>query len=85
MPSNIYLSGSLSLSFSEIDLKNEGVANKTDPGTGIYLSIGKEWWISENWGMGIAGFIYGNSATINTEKNKVNNTVYGLVFSATYQ
>ena len=29
---------------------------KFDSGTGIGLTVGKEWWVSENWGLGLALF-----------------------------
>jgi hypothetical protein len=32
-----------------------GTNYSTNAGFGAKLSIGKEWWVSEHWGMGVAG------------------------------
>ncbi len=57
-------------------------------GTGIYASIGKEWWVSENWGLGVSLYYYreklkrDNSHAI--DKYEVKNHCWGLAFTATY-
>ena len=51
--SNVYFSGSLGVAEMEIDLKGEG--GTTDSGVGGELMLGREWWVSDNWGLGVAG------------------------------
>lgn len=58
MPSNYYISGGLSLCGNTIRTKETQVENTTDSGWGLYLSAGKEWWVSANWGLGVAGIIH---------------------------
>jgi hypothetical protein len=58
-PSNMYVSGALGLAFS-IATEKLGGASVTDvkhdstAGLGGNLTLGKEWWVSANWGLGIA-------------------------------
>ncbi len=86
MPINIYLSGSLTLSVNSIDLKGEEA--ETGGGLGVYFSVGKEWWVSENWGIGVALFAYVSSTEVENEELDqtfdVYNRVFGIAFTATY-
>ena len=88
MPSNIYLSGSLTISRDKIELEELNREASTQSGIGFYFSAGKEWWISGDWALGLAGFFY-YSKTIDKNESAnveytVKNTVFGLAFSATY-
>jgi hypothetical protein len=56
---NLYLSGSLglALSMAEERLNGGGVTNiqhDSNGGLGGNLTVGKEWWVSANWGLGAA-------------------------------
>lgn len=86
MPINIYLSGSLTLSGNSIDLKGE--EEEAGGGLGVYFAVGKEWWISENWGIGVALFAYYSSTEVENkdldETYDVSNRVFGIAFTATY-
>ncbi len=88
MPSNIYLSGTVTISRDKIEIKELNLSGSTQSGVGFYFSIGKEWWVSADWGLGAAGFMYFSQTTDKYESaNKeytVKNTVFGLLFSATY-
>ena len=53
MPANVYLSGNLGLGFLTVD--SEGEDETSDPGVALDLSIGKEWWVGNSWGLGLAG------------------------------
>jgi hypothetical protein len=58
LSNNLYLSGTLA--FSQISLQdadNQEVAD-TEFGPGLSLVIGKEWWVSANWGLGVAAQLY---------------------------
>ncbi len=54
MPVNFYLTAIVGLAKMQIEIENEQVGN-TDVGFSLQLSLGKEWWVSENWGLGIGG------------------------------
>lgn len=86
MPINIYLSGSFTLSVNSIDLKGEEA--ETGGGLGVYFAVGKEWWISENWGIGVAFFAYYSNTEVENkdldETYDVYNRVFGIAFTATY-
>lgn len=63
MPYNLYLSGSTGVLISSLDLRDHSYS-LSEPyedssgalflGIGLGLTLGKEWWISENWGLGLA-------------------------------
>ncbi len=89
MPSNIYLTGSFTFTDTDVRVGNE------DPlvadGTGVCISIGKEWWVSDNWGLGVS--ILGSYSEtkleiendqLEKEKIDIQNLFIGVAFSATY-
>ena len=86
MPYNLYFSGSLNTSATSIDVKDQ--PEESGSGYGIYLSVGKEWWVSDNWGLGVALFVYYGEADVENESTKkeypVQNRFFGIAFSATY-
>ena len=53
MPNNFYLSGMLLITRLTVADNNNNVGS-TAAGFGAKLSAGKEWWVSDHWGMGIA-------------------------------
>ena len=57
MPSNLYLTGSLGLAGFETnwDLFEpaDRELNGTGTGIGASVTVGKEWWVSDNWALGI--------------------------------
>ena len=83
MPVNLYLSGTLAL--TRVVSKSNGVEGKTDFGLGARFAVGKEWWVSDNWGLGL-------SAHVGLSSNKdqgagaptVGSWTSGVSFSATY-
>ncbi len=87
MPVNIYVAASVTLSRDRLEIdKKKG---STDPGAGVYVSTGKEWWISDNWGLGVAVFAYASRMEARESapfsgRYTVYNRVAGIVFSATY-
>ncbi|MEJ2637198.1 MAG: hypothetical protein P8184_18175 [Calditrichia bacterium] len=85
MPSNIYLSTTLTMSKNKIKA-DEIEEAETEAGLGIYLSAGKEWWVSNRWGLGFA--IFGNFSQSRDKGNgveyNVTNRVFAVLFSATF-
>lgn len=85
MPSNIYTSGTIALTKMRVSVNNS--TTDTNWGLGGRISLGKEWWVSDHWGLGIVGHIGYNS----NGDPAPNGTTYtlstwtgGLAFSATY-
>ena len=55
-PYNFFFTGSLG--FARFIIGDYG----TDFGFGLQLGVGKEWWVSENWGLGVmATIVYGSA------------------------
>ena len=54
MPANIYLSGSAGSGSMELDIDG-GSDGKTDSGLFMDFTLGKEWWVGDEWGLGVAG------------------------------
>ena len=86
MPTNVYLAGSIALAGGS--LKSGRVTIETDTGYGINVAIGKEWWVSDNWGIGVAGQLF---HTVLPDENVITGEVYdlkttslGIFFSATF-
>ena len=78
MPINIYASFSVLSSASSHDVWN----NESTNGLGINFIVGKEWWVSDNWGIGAAMYLH--HRTNDTENSDVSSYSIGLLFSATY-
>jgi hypothetical protein len=54
MPSNVFISGAAML--SELDVNaNDDTIWETSTGIALAVTIGKEWWVSDNWALGVAG------------------------------
>jgi hypothetical protein len=62
MPSNVFVSGTLGVArftFQDLDDEDSDPV-QTNPGLSLHAKIGKEWWVSDNWGLGVAlgyGFV----------------------------
>jgi hypothetical protein len=82
---NLYLSGTLALSrFWTYD----GNGNQLDTskiGLGLDLQVGKEWWVSRDWGLGIAAQLVGSSMKDQSDPTLTWSAgAFSLLFSATY-
>ena len=86
MPTNVYLASSIAL--AEGAVKSGRVAIETDTGYGINVAIGKEWWVSDNWGIGVAGQLFHtvlpNEDLITGEVFDLKTTSLAILFSATF-
>lgn len=51
MPLNLYLSATLGLAKASIDV--EGDETEADWGFAVRAMVGKEWWVGEEWGLGL--------------------------------
>ena len=86
LPINVFFSGSIGLaSFNLQDNGNDGdIEGSTEEGLGFQVAVGKEWWVSDNWGLGVsAAFTYGSAE----DKHDAGDaSAYGInvMFSATF-
>ncbi|HYR19933.1 MAG TPA: hypothetical protein VEQ15_10600 [Myxococcales bacterium] len=83
MPANVYLSTTLAL--TRLHISSGGRSEDSNWGVGTRIALGKEWWVSDHWGLGVAGHI---SFSSNQDPVASNNTLttwaFGAAFSATY-
>jgi hypothetical protein len=90
MPANVLLSGTLALSRGTVKLggylTSGGTAYSTQVGVAGQFAVGKEWWVSDYWGLGLKGEV-----TITTNKDNASSNsptwlgfAFAIGFSATY-
>ncbi len=84
-PSNFYVSGTLAGVQFELSNANGDPVYDSKFGLGFQGMAGKEWWVSPEWGLGIAGqFIAASMKDKNNSDVTWTATSFSLVFSATY-
>lgn len=84
MPLNLYLSATPSITWLSID---DGAASgDSEAGFGMKLAVGKEWWVSDNWALGLNGQFAFSSNDDSEEAGAPNwDTIWvGAAFSATF-
>ncbi len=83
MPINIYVTGVIGL--AGMSFSFSGHDYDMDPGWGIEVDIGKEWWVAHQWGIGVAL----RSAVVRTREDNLNfgftTLAFGALLSVTYQ
>jgi hypothetical protein len=98
MPQNVFVSGGVGLATSwlvildpdnvdrdwEKDRRHDRIPDGFNYGTGVgaYLMVGKEWWVSDNWGLGAA--LQGDFARTQGRDLDINCSGVKVVFTATY-
>ena len=82
MPINLYISGSLLLAQAHVDVN--GIERDSDVGLMLNTVVGKEWWIHQEWGIGVAGML--DLGTVPHDNSDDSSTVVGfhVLFTATY-
>jgi len=87
-PLNLYLSGSVLFSRVTADdsssNSNNSTLDLTDTGFGMNFMAGKEWWVSANWGIGVATMLQFASMKMRDYDARMTATGISLLFSATY-
>ena len=81
MPVNMYVSGSVGYGRFSLDGDVEG---STDGGVAFDLSLGKEWWVGDAWGLGAAGGFGYHSLPDKDVSENWSGTSFALRFSATF-
>ena len=84
-PANVYFSGTLAISkVSFSDTSYGDSAGETDFGVGLSFMCGKEWWITPDWGIGLAGRLHWANMRDPVYDTHLNGLAFALLFSATY-
>ena len=83
-PSNLYVSGTLS--WGQLTVQQDGEEiGESDFGPGVSLMVGKEWWVSDNWGLGVALQLYAGSMKDSNDGGPTwKTTAAAIVGSATF-
>jgi hypothetical protein len=82
MPINTYISGSIGAAGLTFD--KGYTRGETDMGPAIDLTMGKEWWVSDSWGLGVAaGFGY-HSVPERGEEGDWTGWSLGIRFTSSY-
>lgn len=84
---NFFISSSFGLGkFTLYDSKHNLTTN-SKRGFSMQIKIGKEWWISKNWGLGV-GLSYGKTnltdKSISGIEKKLDSNRFGLLFNTTF-
>jgi hypothetical protein len=83
MPANVYVSGTVSM--SQISIQEDGdEIGETDFGPGVSLMVGKEWWVSPTWGLGVAAQLFAGQMDDQDNGPTWTTTGFAVAFSATY-
>ncbi len=82
MPHNAYVSVTPSVVVTALNVK--GVSYSTQTGFGGKVCVGKEWWVGDHWGLGVAAqFHFGINKDNGTNPPTWTSLGGGLAFSAT--
>jgi hypothetical protein len=86
MPMNLYIAGSVGMAVAQMTDEDADETFSSDGGWGMNLMVGKEWWVSTNWGLGVAGQIMYMSIKDKEiiEKKDMTFASFGVLFTATY-
>jgi len=83
---NMYVSGAVAGIQVDLSDSNDNTVYETNFGMGLQGMFGKEWWISPNWGVGLAAEVLGSTAMADKNDSSVkwSGTGFSFVFSSTY-
>jgi len=82
MPANVYISGSTCV--ARLTLTYENVSGSTDYGPAPDVTVGKEWWVSDSWGLGLTSAFGYRSVSEKGLSENWSGPSFGVRFSATY-
>ena len=78
-PANVYISGSLGIG----QLNFGDNFEDSDTGLAFDALVGKEWWVGNSWGLGVAGDINYHSLPQDGVDDNWDGVSFGVLFSAT--
>ena len=83
MPLNLYLSAVPSIATLSANSGNGSASTKS--GFGLKLAVGKEWWVSQDWGIGLnLQYAHSSNQDSGTNPPTWGTNFFGLAFSASY-
>lgn len=83
MPVNLYLSATPSL--TQVTFDDNVSTEDTEVGFGLKLALGKEWWVSDNWAVGLNGQLaFSTNDSKFAGEPSWGTGWFGVAFSATY-
>lgn len=82
LPTNVYLHGGIGALWMGLKGPDDAEIDWTDAGFALKGAIGKEWWASDNWGLGVAAALLIGSVT--EEDVDWTTAIVSFNFSATY-
>lgn len=82
MPQNIYFSGSAGVGMIEVE--SFGLTGNTENGLALDVTIGKEWWVSDRWGLGVAGALGYHSIPQESVDENWTGTDFCVRFTSTF-
>ena len=84
-PMNLYVSGTFNFTkFSMSDNNNSNNTADSDTGFGFSATLGKEWWVSTDWGLGAAAQFNMGTAKADSGDTTLTGIGFAVMFSATY-
>jgi hypothetical protein len=86
MPANIFLSASVLASTNALTYQSENYESELGPS--FLVSVGKEWWVGNSWGLGVAvllelGFTRDQRDPTTSAQPDMTTRMFGVAFSAT--
>lgn len=82
MPINLYVG--LSLGVGVVGLESPESNLDADPGFAMNAMVGKEFWVGDDWGIGVAAQLIYNHVPTNSDDSSSDWTSFNILFSATY-
>ena len=83
MPANVFLSGTVGI--GTLTIKSNGTDSSTQNGLVGRVGLGKEWFVSQSWGLGIAGYLnFAVNADKGTNPPTWKTVAPAIAFSATF-
>jgi hypothetical protein len=81
-PYNVYFQATPSV--TTLRAERDGADIGTNTGFGVRLAVGKEWWVSDSWGLGLNVQAAWSSNDLDVGGGAFGSQWYGLALSATY-
>jgi len=82
--SNLYLAGTLGAGSSNLSIDGDVDEDEAAVGPLMSFAVGKEWWVSSNWGLGVAGRLTVGALTNDDTDTDAGLGTLSVLFSATY-
>lgn len=87
MPLNLYFSAAIAATtfeLEDVEVDKVRLPDRQSSGVGLNALIGKEWWVSEDWGLGMAGQLLWARMKEDAFPERWTGLGFSLLFSATY-